>query len=198
MKQLNTPIIAGAVFLLVFGLGKIFEPGPPYDDPLGGIDALQEYAQAALIPAAILLMVGLRRLVRAYKDQLPAWGRTGIWLAWIGFLMAAIGIGIYLPTRSGTWWNLMWLGQLLVAFGMILLGFAAWTRKSFPKWNGAPILIGLPLTLPFFINLFTGALENAEASAGLQVFAFLVVTGGWVLLANTEQKDLKGFHEKQI
>jgi hypothetical protein len=34
-----------AFLFVFFGYGKLFEPGPPYDDPLGGLNGLQSFVK---------------------------------------------------------------------------------------------------------------------------------------------------------
>lgn len=72
-------LLAG--FFMVFGYGKLFEPGPPYDDPFGGPDLLPEVAQVAVIPIGLCLFVGMRTYKRIFKDEVGGIGKFG----WVMF-----------------------------------------------------------------------------------------------------------------
>jgi hypothetical protein len=138
-------LLAGGLFA-IFGFGKLFEPGPPYDDPLGGADGVFKFAQIAIIPLGLCLFLGSLGFYRFYAQRLSRTGKMGWLFLWLGSLAMIVGGLIYIPSRNSTFWQLLVMGNFIVSFGTLLIGIAAIQSQLFPKWRGAPLIIGITYT----------------------------------------------------
>jgi hypothetical protein len=163
---------------LIFGYGKLFEPGPPYDDPLGGADAVFEYAQIASIPIGLCLILGLNGFYPFYRYTLGGVGKLGWFLMSFGGFAILMGALIYIPTRQNIFWTMLLLGNFMTAFGLIFVGVAAYRKRFLPKWGWSPLVVGLLYTGIFILG---SLLPTYEADLVTGVVIFLVTSLGWVL-----------------
>lgn len=170
-------LIAG--LFLIFGYGKLFEPGPPYDDPLGGADAVFEYTQIAAIPIGLCLILGLSGFYPFYRSALGVVGKLGWFLMWLGGCAIFIGALIYIPTRQNIFWTMLLLGNFLTAFGLVFMGVAAYRNRLLPKWRWSPFVVGLLYTLIFILG---NLLPTYEASLVIGAVIFVVTSFGWFLI----------------
>ncbi|MEQ7006774.1 MFS transporter [Actinopolymorpha sp. B17G11] len=116
---------------------------------IGGL--LTSYASWRWVFAGeVIVVLGILVLVRRMSDTPP---ESGIRLDYVGTVLSALGLGliVYGILRSGTWGFIRpqpsapaWLGLspviwLILAGGVVLLGFLAWERRC--RDRGNPVLL---------------------------------------------------------
>ncbi len=186
-------LVAGLV--LIFGFGKLYEPGPPYDDPLGGPDAVFEYAQISVIPLGLALLTGLGGFYRYFAAALGRLGKAGWGLMLLGGLAMVIGGAVYTPTRIESYWNMLLLGNFAVAFGMLLVGVPAVRRKMLPQWPWSPFVIGITYTVIFIAGNLNPAYEADVLTGGI---IFLLTGMGWVLFGSALRAGARRILQTQL
>ncbi len=171
-------LMLAAGLVLIFGFGKLYEPGPPYNDPLGGPDAVFEYAQIAVIPLGLALVAGLGGFYRYFAAALGGFGKAGWGLMLLGALAMTTGGILYTPTRNETYWSMLVLGNFVVAFGMLFVGVSAIRGKVLSQGSWSPFVIGITYTAIFVAGNLNPVYE-ADILTGAVIF---LLTGlGWVL-----------------
>jgi hypothetical protein len=171
-------IMMAAGLFVVFGSGKLYEPGPPYDDPLGGSDAAFEYAQTAIIPLGLCLFLGFLGFYEFYSKRLTRTGKVGWLFLWLGSLAIIVGGVFYIPSRISTFWQILIMGKFIVSFGTLLIGFAGYRSHLFPKWRGAPLIIGITYTTILVIGSLNPTYQASLIIGGI---IFLVTGIAWAL-----------------
>lgn len=116
---------------------------------IGGL--LTSYASWRWVFAGeVIVVLGILVLVRRMSDTPP---ESGIRLDYVGTVLSALGLGliVYGILRSGTWGFIRpqpsapaWLGLspviwLILAGGVVMLGFLAWERRC--RDRGNPVLL---------------------------------------------------------
>ena len=122
-----------------------------------------------LVP--LLLAAGLFGFFTIYKERLKGLGQSG-------FTQGIVGLGLL----AGGFFGAYTLGEepilraasfcfFILAFGLVLLGYAAITEDVLPRWNWLPIALGAVAPL--------GILIGSEAWIRIVISVFFGV--GWVL-----------------
>ena len=166
-------LLAAGLFA-IFGFGKLFEPGPPYDDPLGGADGVYEFAQIAIIPLGLCLFLGSLGFYRFYAQRLTGTGKAGWLFLWVG----SLAMIIYIPSRNSIFWQVLVMGNFIVSFGTLLIGIAGYKSHLFPKWKGAPLIIGITYTTILVIGSLNPTYQASFIVGGI---IFLVTGIAWAL-----------------
>lgn len=130
------------------------------------------FAEAALFAVPLLLLAGLAGLYALYGNRLAGLGHAGFSQGFIGLGMLAAGLfGEFTLGIEGAG-RLSSLGFLVLALGMVLLGYASFGKEPFPRFNWVPLVIGIAVPLDLLVG------EIPEARAAVSALFGL----GWVLL----------------
>jgi hypothetical protein len=143
LMRWSGPILIAAGLMLAFSSFSQLQPGSHYQ--FTGIYML---AFMTLVPALILVSLGMAGVHARYAERANILGRLGLILAIVVAPISAIGfLGMVFSEEM---YAVFVFGLLLHLVGMILFGVAAVTTKTLPRGNILPILIGL---LPFAMYL---------------------------------------------
>lgn len=127
---------------------------------------------ALFFVAPLLLLAGTAGLHARYAGRAGGPGSTGFVQAFIGLALLAGGfladltLGLKGAARASSF------GFLILAFGLVLLGFDALKTKAFPRWNALPLVIGVLVPL----SAISGGV------APLRVALSVLFGLGWALL----------------
>lgn len=152
-----------------------------FSDPLGGPDLWFELA-GFLWPAALLaLLVGGVGFWLQHGERIGPLGRFALVGAGLGAIVSAsgamlMGLDLARLLRTDFGWHLFAYGMMVLTGNLILLGIAALQRRSLPRGNAVPLVLGLLPWLSF--PLGDPAFEILLALFG----------GGWILFGITIQQ----------
>ncbi|HSK99354.1 MAG TPA: hypothetical protein VK869_03345 [Rubrobacteraceae bacterium] len=129
-------------------------------------------ADAAFFIVPLLLLAGLGGLYVLYGDRLAGLGHAGFSQGFIGLGMLAVGLfGEFTLGFEGAG-RLSSLGFLVLALGMVLLGYGSFSKEPFPRFNSLPLVIGIAVPLDLLVGEIPWARIAVSALFGI----------GWVLL----------------
>lgn len=129
-------LIAGGLLLCFSSLAEL-QPGWNY--PLTGIYQIFSFA---LIPAMVLIGLGIIGLWLKYRNNLGSVGKLALFGAMSGVLTT---FATYIPAAG---WTAFVIGFLLHAANMIVFGLTALGARLLPRGNWLPIVIGV---IPLFL-----------------------------------------------
>ena len=186
--RLSGPIlvVAGVLFM-VFSVSLL----PPGDIRRGKWESGDLYLVAfmMIVPAYVLLAIGLVGVYMRFAARINRLGRLGLMLA----IAVALAFGILFLVGAVT--GLVNLGEavglllfLLPHFGMILFGISTASSKALPRWNALPLLLGL---LPFVVVVRQTYSAPGPHYFLFGVFAFLglgYVLFGYVVLSDVSRR----------
>jgi hypothetical protein len=131
------------------------------------IDLYFEYAEAILIPAAmLLLLVGMIGLYFRYSQKTNGFGRFSLILGMVGGVVSFLGtlvgsLQLELSESDAVWWA--FIGGLTLYFlSLVAFGIAAIRGNLLPRWNGVPIMAGIWIPLMFLLSEFFGGWEISD------------------------------------
>ncbi|MDX1401436.1 MAG: hypothetical protein R3245_05905, partial [Kiloniellales bacterium] len=85
---------------------------------------------------------------------------------------------IYIPSRNSIFWQVLVMGNFIVSFGTLLIGIAGYKSHLFPKWKGAPLIIGITYTTILVIGSLNPTYQASFIVGGI---IFLVTGIAWAL-----------------
>ncbi len=129
-------MLAGVLFLLN-GLISLANPLPPF---------LDSVLDSVFILALLLSVVGLVGFHTLQKGNYGRVGQAGFYIAVVGFLVGALGIGVVIMGGGALIW-LVQLATLVQLIGLVLYGAATLQARVLPRWCGIGFIIALPLAL---------------------------------------------------
>lgn len=131
-----------------------------------------------MLPALLLLLVGLRGVYMHWSASAGLHGRVGMVISTLGILLALVSIG-YPPFAGNaavpTAWPIVTFAAGLIGLntGLLLLSAATMRATSESGWQALPLLVGL-------IGLFLPLGGGVSGLPGL--IAWIVFGLGWVWL----------------
>jgi hypothetical protein len=120
----------------------------------------------------LLLLAGLAGLHVRYGRSTAGIGRMGLTQGFIGLALLAVGFlaePLFEPEVAG---RITSFGFLVLALGLVLLGFGALKTEAFPRWNSLPLAMGVLILLSVV----------AGDAVWLRVAISALFGLGWVLL----------------
>lgn len=195
-------MLAGILLWLGFAASEVpaakyYSPDDPYEkynyysDPFGGGDVLYEVAPIALVVGSMLFYtIGFHGLRLRFGDDSGALGNTGLMLATISGAVGTIASIPMMISATEVWWS-VWLYSLLLMFGgLFLFGIACLQRKTLPRWNALPMLVGVLLPGLFIAGL--AGIPQASLDATSEVIFWITIIGtlalGYLLQRKPEPK----------
>lgn len=130
------------------------------------------FTSAWFFVVPLLLLAGLAGTYVLHGERLAGLGQAGITQGCVGLGFLAAGfladfmLGIEGASRVASF------GFLVLAVGMVLLGYATFQREVFPRWNFLPLAIGATVPLDILLGGISWARVAVSAFFGL----------GWMLL----------------
>jgi hypothetical protein len=182
-------LMAGAV---LFAAGLIIGSFESYDmDPIGGVDAIYEYGQAAgLVLGQILFVIGLLGLRSGYAGRSGSLGAGLLLLAALGSV-ASLG-GLLAMSSTEDAWQVWMGGYLTMTLMLAVFGIVAVRRRVFSRWNFAPILAGIGIPLLFGIGIAGVDSVSGQAPEWAPMLAVVLTAVGLILVGYRMQADAGG------
>ena len=132
----------------------------------------------------LLLLVGLVTLHARYGGRTAGIGRAGFTQSFIGLALLAVGILAESLLGPGVAGPITSFGFLVLALGLVLLGFGTLRNDALPRWNFLPLMMGVLILL----NVVVGdAVWLRVAISALFGLGWVLL--GYVLLSKAETPD---------
>lgn len=129
-------------------------------------------ADALLLAAPVLWLAGMAGLHARYSGRVKGLGSAGFAQSFVGLVMILGGALAELWSGTEGPQQAYSFGFLVLAFGLVLLGFEVLKAETLPRWNFLPLALGL------LIPASTLAAGLAWLGVGVSVLFGL----GWILL----------------
>ena len=137
------------------------------------------------IPLLFLLTVmGLFGLGNPWR-----FGRTGLFLAFLGAALTMVGLVILLWFNKEPGWGIGFYGLVALSAGLGIFGISAMRNKVLSRWNALPLLIALLFGLPWLF-IPDSALGKLVPWAHNAIFA--LYSGAWMALGYVLWSDSRG------
>ena len=160
-------------------------------DPLGGMDAVYEYGQAAgLVLGHVLFVIGLLGLRAGYAGRSGSLGAALLVLAVIGSVVS-LG-GVLANNLTDAAWQIWMGGYLVMNLSLAAFGIVAVRRRVFSRWNFAPILAGIGIPLLFGIGIAGADSVSGTAPEWSSFLAVSLMVVGLILIGYRMQADAGG------
>ena len=138
-----------------------------------------DVTDALFFVVRLLLLVGLAGLYVRYAGRLAGLGQTGFVQAFIGLALLVGGFVAGFSFGVEGAGQILSFGFLILALGLVLLGFATLKTGALPRWNFLPLTMGVLIPLEVILA--------SVASLG-DVLSILFGIG-WVLLGYLHWTD---------
>jgi hypothetical protein len=155
---------------------------------------LEDVFVAAFFLGPIGVAVGLLGLRARYGDTVGSLGTATLAIGALGGVGVLIGDVLQVMEINDEGFTAFAIGLVLIFACMELFGILALRRKPIPRWNGLPILAGLPISAIAFLAALGPVLSLPLGSTlpvpWVWVGALVIMGGSLVLLGYMVQSDL--------
>ena len=143
-----------------------------------------DVTHALFFVVPLLLLVGLVSLHARYGGHTAGIGRVGFTQSFIGLALLAVGLFAESLLGLGAAGQITSFGFLVLALGLVLLGFGTLRNEALPRWNFLPLMMGVLIPL----SVVAGDAVWLHVAISV-LFGLGWVLLGYVLLSKAETPD---------
>ncbi len=185
-------LMVAGVFWLPVSYGQ-FEQY--WEDPFGGPDILFEIGQKFLIPAILLLAIGLFGFALYYAHKLSLTEKISLALSLAAVTIVPIvaATDFFISSVDFSWgWYVLIGGIFVHQLGLIAISIRAQRKPLLPTFNFALLLVSLSFPAYFVFQVINDFLFKSQRIGDNTVSSvfFILMALGWFLIGYAFFKDL--------